>query len=127
MKAVVCDRYGPPEVLHLEDVPRPVPAADEVLIRVRATTVTRTDDGMRNRIHGSVACSATDCAGPDAGSSASRSPEWWRKLAPRSTSSRRGTACSATTRGDLELMPSLCACERAQLWRRCQWARSSKR
>jgi len=47
MKAVVCDRYGPPEVLHLEDVPRPVPAADEVLIRVRATTVTRTDDGMR--------------------------------------------------------------------------------
>ena len=47
MKAVVCDSYGPPEVLHIEDVPRPVPAADEVLIRVRATTISRTDDGMR--------------------------------------------------------------------------------
>lgn len=47
MKAVVCDKYGPPEVLHIQDLPRPVPAADEVLIRVHATTVTRTDDGMR--------------------------------------------------------------------------------
>lgn len=76
MKAVVCDKYGPPEVLRIQDVPRPVPAADEVLIRVRATTVTRTDDGMRTPIHGSAASSATDYAGLDAGSSGSRSPEW---------------------------------------------------
>ena len=41
MKAVVQDRYGPPDVLRLEDVERPVPKDDEVLIRIRATTVTR--------------------------------------------------------------------------------------
>ena len=43
MKAVVCDRYGPPEVLRLADVQRPVPGPDEVLIRIRATTVNRSD------------------------------------------------------------------------------------
>jgi NADPH:quinone reductase-like Zn-dependent oxidoreductase len=48
MKAVVQDRYGPPEVLHVEDVERPVPADDEVLIRVRASTVTQTDTHARS-------------------------------------------------------------------------------
>jgi NADPH:quinone reductase-like Zn-dependent oxidoreductase len=48
MRAVVYDRYGPPEVLHLEDVERPVPNDDEVLIKVYATTVNRTDCGLRN-------------------------------------------------------------------------------
>jgi NADPH:quinone reductase-like Zn-dependent oxidoreductase len=47
MRAVVHDRYGPPEVLRLEEVERPVPREDEVLVRVRATTVTRTDCGWR--------------------------------------------------------------------------------
>ena len=43
MRAVVHDRYGPPDVLRLEEVEPPVPRADEVLIRIRATTVNRTD------------------------------------------------------------------------------------
>ncbi len=43
MKAVVQDRYGPPEVLRIEEVERPVPKDDEVLIRVRAATVSQTD------------------------------------------------------------------------------------
>ena len=47
MRAVVHDRYGPPEVLRLEEVERPVPADDEVLVRVHATTVTRTDCHIR--------------------------------------------------------------------------------
>jgi NADPH:quinone reductase-like Zn-dependent oxidoreductase len=47
MKAVVYDRYGPPEVQRLEDVERPVPKEDEVLVKIRATTVTRTDCGIR--------------------------------------------------------------------------------
>jgi NADPH:quinone reductase-like Zn-dependent oxidoreductase len=47
MKAVVHDRYGPPEVLRVEQVEQPVPADDEVLIRVHATTVSQTDCHMR--------------------------------------------------------------------------------
>jgi len=47
VRAVVHDRYGPPEVLRLEDVEKPVPKDDEVLVRVRATTVNRTDCGLR--------------------------------------------------------------------------------
>jgi NADPH:quinone reductase-like Zn-dependent oxidoreductase len=47
VKAVVHERYGPPEVLRIRDVPRPEPAADEVLVHVHASTVTRTDCGLR--------------------------------------------------------------------------------
>jgi NADPH:quinone reductase-like Zn-dependent oxidoreductase len=47
MKAVVHDRYGPPEVLRVEDVERPVPKDDEVRIRIQATTVSRTDCALR--------------------------------------------------------------------------------
>ena len=48
MKAVVCDRYGPPEVQRIEEVERPVPEDDEVLVRIHATTVNRTDCGWRS-------------------------------------------------------------------------------
>jgi NADPH:quinone reductase-like Zn-dependent oxidoreductase len=41
MRAVVHDRYGPPDVLRVGEVERPVPNEDEVLVRVRASTVTR--------------------------------------------------------------------------------------
>ncbi len=47
MRAVVHDRYGAPDVLRLEDVERPVPEDDEVVVRVHATTVSRTDCHMR--------------------------------------------------------------------------------
>ena len=47
MRAVVHDRYGPAEVLRIEEVPRPVPAENEALVKVRASTVTRTDCGFR--------------------------------------------------------------------------------
>lgn len=43
MRAVVCPRYGPPEVLRLAELEKPVPREDEVLVRVRATAVTASD------------------------------------------------------------------------------------
>jgi NADPH:quinone reductase-like Zn-dependent oxidoreductase len=47
MKAVVYDRFGPPDVLQLRDLPAPRPDDDEVIIRVRATTVTAAEAAMR--------------------------------------------------------------------------------
>ena len=47
MRAVVADRYGAPDVLHIEEVERPSPRENEVLVRVQATTVTRSDCGFR--------------------------------------------------------------------------------
>ena len=56
MKAVVYDRYGPPGVLRIEEVERPAPGDDELLVRVRATTVNRLDCHTReaNRSNGLV-------------------------------------------------------------------------
>jgi NADPH:quinone reductase-like Zn-dependent oxidoreductase len=43
MKAIVQDRYGPPDVLALRDVDQPIPAGNEVLVRVRAASVNARD------------------------------------------------------------------------------------
>lgn len=44
MRAMVIESFGGPEVLTLQDVPMPAPGADEVLVRVRASSVARTRD-----------------------------------------------------------------------------------
>ena len=46
MRAAVVTRYGAPDVVTIRDVPKPAPGAGEMLIRVHATTVNRTDAGM---------------------------------------------------------------------------------
>ena len=50
MKAAVRERYGPPEVVQVRDVERPVPSDDQVLVRVHAASVNRADlDGLYPR------------------------------------------------------------------------------
>lgn len=48
MKAIVYREFGPPDVLHLEEVPKPTPSADEVLVKVQATSVKYGDLLARN-------------------------------------------------------------------------------
>jgi len=47
VKAVVIDNYGAPDVQRIEEVARPVPKEDEVLVKIHASTVTRSDTGIR--------------------------------------------------------------------------------
>jgi NADPH:quinone reductase-like Zn-dependent oxidoreductase len=47
VKAAVCERYGPPEVVKIREVPKPVPADGEVLVRAFATTVNSGDARVR--------------------------------------------------------------------------------
>lgn len=48
MKAVVCTKYGSPEVLKIKDIPKPVPKENEVLVKILATTVTSSDVRIRS-------------------------------------------------------------------------------
>ncbi|HQQ95594.1 MAG TPA: NAD(P)-dependent alcohol dehydrogenase [Bacteroidia bacterium] len=48
MKALVYEKYGPPEVVQLKDIPKPQTGGKDILIKVYASTVNRTDSGFRS-------------------------------------------------------------------------------
>lgn len=48
MKAAIHTQYGPPDVVHIRDISKPSPATNEILVRVYAGTVNRTDCGFRS-------------------------------------------------------------------------------
>ncbi|MBK6364060.1 MAG: NAD(P)-dependent alcohol dehydrogenase [Saprospiraceae bacterium] len=48
MKAAIHTKYGPPEVVSIGDLPKPEPKEDEILVKVCASTVNRTDAGFRS-------------------------------------------------------------------------------
>jgi NADPH2:quinone reductase len=51
MKAFVCEEYGPPEVLQLKEVDKPVPGDKELLIKVHASSVNSADLNARGLVH----------------------------------------------------------------------------
>lgn len=48
MKAAIYTQYGPPEVVQIREIPKPVPGSKEVLVKVYTSTVNRTDCGFRS-------------------------------------------------------------------------------
>jgi NADPH:quinone reductase-like Zn-dependent oxidoreductase len=48
MKAAIVDRYGPPEVIRIGEIPKPVPGAEEILVRIVATVATPSDVAFRS-------------------------------------------------------------------------------
>ena len=48
MKAVIYNKYGGTDVLELQDIPRPIPKNNDILIKIFATTVTPVDTAFRS-------------------------------------------------------------------------------
>ena len=123
MRAVVYDRYGPPDVQRLDEVKEPVPREKEVLVKVHATTVNRLDAATREaNQHSGPAVSFLSrlvlaSAGRVNASWAASSPGRSSESAPLSASSRSVTTSSALPDSPSVHTPSSSAFSRALVWR----------
>lgn len=50
MKAIICSKYGTPDVLHIKEVEKPVPKSNEILIKIHAANVSVSDCIVRQDI-----------------------------------------------------------------------------
>jgi len=95
MKAIIISSYGGPEVLTVTELPDPVPAADEVLIAVRAFGLNHAEAYMRSGAMGEVAqVTGIECAGTVAADPSGR------RARPKTASTRpspRGYSASMTS------------------------------
>jgi NADPH:quinone reductase-like Zn-dependent oxidoreductase len=99
MRAAVVTRYGAPEVLALREVARPAPGARDLLIRVKATTVSSGDARVRARRvpegMGLLGASRSAGAGRASPSSGRSARAWWRRSGAGVTRFRVGDAVVA--------------------------------
>ena len=97
MRAVVHDRYGSPDVLRVEEIERPIPKDDDVLIRIYAATVSRTDCGLRSADL-FVSRLVTGLLRPSGGSSAAIWPEEVSSISRVRRSAGEAVICLASSR-----------------------------
>ena len=81
MKAMIYTKYGPPDVLKLAKVEKPIPSDDEVLVNVRAASVNYSNTAFVAASRLSSACWAVDYSSRHSGYSAPTSPDKWQRLA----------------------------------------------
>ena len=120
MRAAVHTRYGPPDVVRIADVEKPTAGEHEVLVKVHATTVNRTDCGFRSGkpCHRSALQRARASRRRPSSDVSSRASS--RRSAAASRPSRSATRCSGSASGGSARRRSTCRCPRTVRSRPCR-------